>query len=39
MLHKRTDAVWIKEGVLCLREKYITATSGEDIKKTKSAGV
>ena len=32
MLHKRTDAVWIKEGDLCLREKYITAASGEDTK-------
>ena len=32
MLHKRTDAVWIKEGDLCLRGKYITAASGEDTK-------
>ena len=32
MLHKRTNAVRIKEGDLCLREQYITAVSGEDTK-------
>ncbi len=32
MLHKRTNAVGIKEGDLCLRGKYITAVPGEDTK-------
>lgn len=32
MLHKRTNAVGIKEGDLCLRGKYITTVPGGDTK-------
>ena len=37
MLHKRTNAVGIKEGDLCLRGKYITAASDEDTKTIAAA--
>ena len=33
---KRTDSAGIKEGDLCLRGKYITATRGKDTKITKT---
>jgi hypothetical protein len=36
---ERISAAGIKEGNLCLREKYITAVPGEDTETVESAGV